>query len=197
MLLLGGIVAPVARTEAQDTTRDTTVAAPGRTYASVTVGISATRSVADGVLGQYWDAGTGARVDVSAPFHVGDVGAFVVTLPYTARSTSQPDFRAFVIGLDWRLVAPRAWPVRPSIGLTAGDLLTTFDGVETKGLSKESEIFLGGTAGLAVRVAGRTSVTATATAIQVLTSTPIRTTSVSVGLAHEFATPGWLRGVIE
>lgn len=193
VLLLGGAAGPFARVEAQDTT-----AAPtSGTYSTVTAGISATRSIADGALGQYWDAGTGARVDVSTRFHVGDVGAFVVTIPYTARSVSQPDFRAFVIGLDWRVVAPRAWRVRPSIGITAGDLLTTFDGVETKGLSKESEIFLGGTAGLALRVHGGTHLTATATALQVLTSTPIHTASVSVGLAHEFSTPGWLRGVIE
>lgn len=192
-VLLLGIAAPVARAEAQDTT-----VAPARVaYSSVTAGISATRSIADGALEQYWDAGTGARVDVSTRFHVGEVGAFVVTLPYTARSTSQPDFRAFVIGVDWRVAAPRTWRVRPSVGVTAGDLLTTFDGVETKGLSKESEIFLGGTAGLALRVYGGSQITATATAIQVLTSTPIRTASVSVGLAHEFSTPRWLRGVIE
>ena len=193
VLLLGGIAAPIADTEAQDTT----VAPVGGTYSAVTVGISGARSIADGALEQYWDAGTGARVDISTRFHVGDVSAFVVTLPYTARSASQPDFRAFVIGVDWRVVAPRAWRVRPSIGITAGDLLTTFDGVETTGLSKESEIFLGGTAGLALRVHGGTQLTATATAIQALTSTPIRTASVSLGLAHEFSTPGWLRGVIE
>ncbi|HEU5174350.1 MAG TPA: hypothetical protein VFT96_06330 [Gemmatimonadaceae bacterium] len=193
VLLLGGAAGPFACLQAQDTT----VAPAGGTYSTVTVALSAARSIADGALGPYWDAGTGARVDVSTRFHVGDVGAFVVTLPYTARSASQPDFRAFVIGVDWRVVAPRTWRVRPSIGITAGDLLTTFEGVETTGLSKESEIFLGGTAGLALRVHGGTQLTATATAIQALTSTPIRTASVSVGLAHEFSTPGWLRGVIE
>lgn len=197
MLLAGGIASPFAGAGAQGATSSPVSMDDEQPYGSLTIGASAARPLSDGALDRYWASGAGVRVNVSTRFHRGDIGAFAVTMPYTARADSQPDFRAYLIGVDWRMSAPARWRVRPSIGVDVGAMLSTFDGIEVKGLSKESEIFIGATAGLALRVFGRTWMTATGTGVQVLTSTPIRTSSLSLGVAQTFATPAWLRAVIE
>lgn len=184
------VLAPRARAQA---------AAPeARTpYGTVTVALSGAQPVAEGALAPWWEAGRGLRLDVHVPFYVGDVGAWAMRVPYAARTDSQPDFDAYVVALEWRFAAPASWPVRPHAGVSAGNFLTTFDGVETKGLAKESEILVGASGGLTVRLAGATHLTAGVTGLQVLTSTPIRVAFATVGIAHTFRTPGWMRGVIE
>lgn len=193
VLLAICLAAPAAELRAQDSA----FAAPRRPYATLRIGAFGAHPLAPGSIDRYWDVGSGGGIAVHTPFHAGDIGAFVTVLPYRARTSSQPDFRAYVIGLDWRVAPPPDWRVRPIVSVNVGDFLTTFENVQTKGLAKESEIFFGGTAGLDVRVSGSTSVTAAVTGIQVLTSTPIRTAYGSVGVAHDIGTPRWLRRVIE
>jgi hypothetical protein len=189
---LAATVVLAARGDAQEARRD--AAAP---YGSVTIALSAAQPVAEGALEPWWDAGRGVRLDVRIPFYVGDVGAWVMRVPYTARAETQPDFDAYVVALEWRFAPFATSRVRPWAGIGAGNFLTTFDGVETKGLGKESEILVEASGGVSLRVARATSVTAGVTGLQVLTSTPIRLAFATVGVSHTVRTPGWLRGVIE
>ena len=186
-------LSPLAEGRAQDSTR----APASPAYSTMSVGIAGGRTIDDGALADFWDSGTTLRLDVYTRFHRGDVGAWLLTLPWDARSAEQPDFRAYIFGLDWRFTRSVTRWLRPSASVSAGNFLSTFEGVETKGLKKESEIFIGASAGLAVGVTRATSLTATVTGINVFTSTPIRTTFATVGVSHGFATPDWLRGVFE
>lgn len=181
--------------QAQEPMPDSTV--PRTPYSSLDVGAGVTRVVSPGSLGTDWSASSGVRVDVHTPFHVGELGASVATMRFDARSTSQPDFRAWLLGLDWRVAVPSPRWIRPRVALTVGDFLTVFDGVEVKGMAKESEVFIGGLVDLEIPIAGATSATIALTGLQVLTSTPIRLGIASAGIAHSFATPRWMRRVIE
>jgi hypothetical protein len=167
------------------------------TYASVTVALSGTHQVSSGRLEDYWDAGNGIRFDVHMPFHVGEAGISATTLRYETRSADQPGFRAILIGASWRFPLVGGRRVRPSLSLEAGNFMTIYDGEQPKGLGKESEIYVGGGASLAVMVAGGTSLVLGADARHVFTSTPVRLTSARAGVAHTFGTPRWLRAVIE
>lgn len=191
-LVAASIAALALRADAQDSTRASI--AP---YGTVTIGLSGAAPVAEGALAPWWDAGRGVRLDVHVPFYVGDVGAWAMRVPYTARADAQPDFDAYVVALEWRVSAFPTSRVRPHVAVSAGNFLTTFEGVDTKGLAKESEILVGASGGLALRVTGATSVTTSVTGLQVLTSTPIRLAFATIGIAHTLRTPGWLRGVIE
>lgn len=195
-LLRGTLVvvcaAPWGVAAAQDSTT-----ASGGAYSMLTLGVSGGRAVADRPVDRYWSSSTAVRVDVHTRFHVGDIGLYVVTLPYAAYSAEQPDFRAWILAADWRFAPAAPMPIKPMISVSAGNYLTTFDGVETKGLAKESEIFVGGSVGVAARIYGGTHATATWTGLQVLTSTPIRSAFVTFGLAHTVATPRWMRTVFE
>ena len=190
LILLGA--APLGVASAQDTTETT-----GGAYSTLTLGVSGGHAVADQPVDRYWSSSTAVRVDVHTQFHVGDVGLYVVTLPYTASSADQPDFRAWILAADWRFAPSAPMPVKPMISVSAGNYLTTFDGVETKGLAKESEIFVGGSVGVAVRIHGGTHATASWTGIQVLTSTPIRSAFLTFGLAQTMTTPRWMRRVLQ
>lgn len=176
--------------------QDADTAVNRRPYSTLSVSASGARAATSGRLDDFWEAGPGAQVTIHTPFHVGELGASLMSLRYRPKGT-QPAFRAYVIGLEWRLGLPSAGRIRPTVALAAGDFLTTFDGVETKGLAKESEIFAGGTAALALRLARGTEATLGVTGMQVLTSTPIRLAFVTAGISQTVGTPRWLRGVIE
>jgi hypothetical protein len=166
-------------------------------YSSLDVSVKGARVVSAGSLGADWRARDGVRMDVHAPFHVGELGVSVSTMRFDARAGAQPDFRAYLIGLDWRFAVPAPGWIRPRLSITAGDFLTIFDDVEVKGMAKESEVFVGGSIDVAFPVAGATSLTVGITGVRVLTSTPVRLGVASAGVAHSFTTPLWLRRVIE
>lgn len=186
---------PAAALRAQQAPTDTAARRPP--YSSLDVAVGGARVVAPGSLGADWRARDGVRAAVHTPFHVGELGASVSTMRFDARSDAQPDFRAYLIGLHWRLPVPAPAWIRPRVSVTAGDFLTIFDDVEVKGLAKESEVFLGGTVDLEFPLAGATSLTVGFTGMHVLTSTPIRLGIASAGVAHSFATPRWFRRVLE
>lgn len=166
-------------------------------YSSVTVGLAAARQANSGRLEDYWDAGSGVRLDVHMPFHVGEAGITATTLRYAARGPDQPGFRTILVGADWRFPLGGLRRVRPSVSMEAGNFMTIFDGEQPKGLGKESEIYVGIGASLAVRLVRGMALTLGGEVRHVFTSTPIRLASVRAGLGHTFVTPRWLRAVVE
>lgn len=166
-------------------------------YSAVTVAVSGVRLATAGGLEEYWDAGNGIRLDVHMPFHIGEAGITASTLRHEARGPEQPGFRAIVVGASWRFPLGGARRLRPALAVEAGNYMTIFDGEQPKGLGKESEIYVGGGAALAIALARGTSLVFGADARHVFTSTPVRLGSLHAGLAHTFATPGWLRAVVE
>lgn len=188
--ILGADVVPL---HAQDVTSPSQ-AAP---YASVTVAMSAAHQASSGRLEDYWNAGNGIRLDVHMPFHVGEAGVTGTTLRYEPRSAEQPGFRAIIVGASWRFPFAVARRLHPALSIEAGNFMTIFDGEQAKGLGKESEIYVGAGGSLRAAIAGGTSLTLGADARHVFTSTPLRLASLHAGVAHTFATPRWLRGVVE
>ncbi|MBA3890236.1 MAG: hypothetical protein H0X64_06875 [Gemmatimonadaceae bacterium] len=166
-------------------------------YSSLTVSVAASRQASSGRLDDYWDAGRGVRIDIHTPFYLGDAGLTATTLRYATRTASQPGFRAIVAGANWRFPIGTTARLRPALSVEAGNFMTIFDGDQPKGLGKESEIYAGGGASLGVAIAAGTAAVFGADARHVFTSTPIRMVSLHAGIAHTFATPGWLRAVIE
>ena len=185
--------ASVAPLHGQDSLA-TTGAAP---YSAVTIALSGVQPTGSGRLEDYWDAATGIRLDIHMPFHVGEAGLTATTLRYETRAAEQPGYRAIIIGANWRFPFGGVRRVQPALSVEAGNFMTIFDGEQAKGLGKESEIYIGAGAGLGVVLAGATSLTVGADARHVFTSTPVRLVSLRAGLAHTFATPRWLRAVIE
>lgn len=168
-----------------------------RPYSRVVIGASGVTPPASGSLSARWRSRAGAGVEVYTPFHLGEVGAVLRTMRYDSRSPDQPGFRAYVIGLDWRFAIARSNAVRPTVSLTAGDFLTVYDGDQPKGAGKESEIYVGANAAVAIRIHGGTHATAGVTGLQVLTSTPIRLTYATFGIAQALTSPAWLRGALQ
>ena len=172
-------------------------AAPVPPYSTHVIGASGVTPPGAAALSSGWASQAGAGVDVYTPFNVCELGAVLRTVRFRSRSAGLPAFRAYIVGLDWRFAVLRPAAVRPMVSVTAGDFLTVYDGDQPKGAGKESEIFVGATAAVAIRLVGATHAAIGVTGMQVLTSTPIRLTYATVGLAHTLATPGWLRGVLQ
>lgn len=166
-------------------------------YSMLIIGASGVSAPTSGSLSARWRSRAGAGLEAYTPFHVGEVGAVLRTMRYDARTPDQPGFRAYLIGLDWRFAVARSSAVRPTVSVTAGDFLTVYDGDQPKGAGKESEIFVGAKAAVAIRIRGGTHATVGVTALQVLTSTPIRLTYATFGIAYALATPAWLRGALQ
>lgn len=171
--------------------------AQGGPYSSVAVRVAGVRATSDGALAEWWESGNGGGIELHLPFYAGEIGGFAYTLPFVARGDSQPDFRAYLVALDWRFALPAPPWVRPSVSVAAGDFLNTYDGVTAKGLAKESEIFVAATVRLDAPVTRRTAVSASFVGAQVLTSTPLRLGVATVGVSHRIAAPAWLRRVLE
>jgi len=169
-------------------------------YSTLTVRAGATDAIRSGRLATYWTTRPGAALEIRMPFHAGAIGASVQAVPFSARSGAtgaQPDFQSYLIGLDWQFERRLGGWLVPSLTLRAGDFLTVFEGVTTYGAGKESEIFVGGSAGLAIPLARGVHVAVAISGAQVLTATPIRLTYATVGVERAFATPRWMRRVLE
>ena len=150
-----------------------------------------------GSLAPYWHDRPGMSLAIHMPFYLGEVGVAARTSRFESRASGPPSFRSYVLGVDWRFVLPGTAWLRPDISATAGDFLTVYDGEQAKGAGKESEIFIGAAAGLRLGVTRDTRVRAAVTAMQVLTSTPIRLMQATLGVSHTLASPAWVMRVIE
>lgn len=171
--------------------------ARARPYSAITVEAAGVHHLRTGSLAAYWDEQPGVSLGIHTPFHLGEIGVAARTARFESRAEGIPSFRSYVLGVDWRFTLPGTAWMQPDVSVTAGDFLTVYDGVQVKGAGKESEIFIGTTAGLRLALTRRTRVRAAVTALQVLTSTPIRLTQATLGASHTFGTPGWLMRVIE
>ena len=166
-------------------------------YGAVTVALSGVRLASAGRLEDYWDAGNGIRLDIHMPFHVGEAGITATTLRHEPLGPGQPGFRAIITGASWRFPLRRSRRIRPALSLEAGNYMTIFDGEQPKGLGKESEIYIGGGGAIDIALSRGTSLVLGAEARHVFTSTPVRLGALHAGLAYTFASPHWLRGVVE
>ena len=172
-------------------------AAPARAYSSLTVEAAGVRHLGTGDLGLYWNDRAGVGLAVHTPFHIGEFGIAFSTSRFENRAPGVPSFRSYLIGIDWRFPLPGTGWMRPDVSAMAGDFLTVYDGEQAKGAGNESEIFIGAAAGVRLRLARGTHVRAAVTAMQVLTSTPIRLTQATLGVSRTVATPRWIMTVIE
>lgn len=172
-------------------------AVPARPYSTITVEVAGMHHPRTGSLGAYWDDRPGMSLGVHMPFYLGEVGVAARTARFESRAPGIPSFRSYVLGVDWRFVLPGTAWLRPDLAATAGDFLTVYDGEQAKGAGKESEIFIGATAGLRLGITHDTRVRVAVTAMQVLTSTPIRLAQATLGVSHAVASPAWIMRVFE
>lgn len=168
-----------------------------RPYSTLTVELSGVQPVSSGSLASRWQPSHGIGVDVHTPFHIGELGATIRAVRYRSRAGTEPSFQSYLLGLDLRFPLAAMQSLRPTLSITAGDFLTIYDGVQSKGAGKESEIFIGANAAVALPLRRAAQARIGLTTLQVLTSTPIRLTYVTAGVTYSLATPAWLLRMLQ
>ncbi|MFN2566025.1 MAG: hypothetical protein ABR499_13595 [Gemmatimonadaceae bacterium] len=165
-------------------------------YSRLRIRLSGARNVNRDALHDFWRAGTGGGLAVTTPFYVGSVGVGATLIPFRARESGRPNFRALLVGLDWGVDIPAPGPLRARAAARVGDFVMLIENPDLW-LDSESELFVGGelSAGYALR--RDLAVTVAGSFARVHTRPSLDLALVTVGLEYATHTPGWLRAVLE
>ncbi|MFN2564112.1 MAG: hypothetical protein ABR499_03785, partial [Gemmatimonadaceae bacterium] len=165
-------------------------------YSRLRIRLSGAQNVNREQLHDFWRAGTGAGIGVTTPFYVGSVGVGATLIPFRARESGRPNFRALMLGLDWGADIPVPGPLQARAAARVGDFVMLIENPDLW-LDSESELFIGGelSAGLAVR--RDLAVTVAGSYARVHTRPSFDLALVTVGLEFAARTPGWLRAILE
>jgi hypothetical protein len=172
---------------------DTTTPRP---YSQFRIRLSGARNVNHEPLHDFWRAGTGGSLALTAPFYVGSLGVGATVIPFRTRDVSRPNFRALLLALDWGFDVPAPGPLRARVAARVGDFVMLVENPNVW-LDSESELFVGGelSGGLAVRK--DLAIAVAASFARVHTRPSLDLALVNVGLEYATRTPGWLRAILE
>lgn len=146
-------------------------------------------------LAEFWERGHGFIVRVASPFYFGRIGGSVHLADFEAVSTAQPDFGSRTFSLEWDAQVGRPEALQGHLGVQLGSMSMHFD--EEEGVVAESELLLGGQAGLARRIGAGISVEGSLIHRKVLTHRPLHLTFVTAGLSYRHTMPRWIRALLE
>ena len=151
-----------------------------------------------GGFGGEWTAAPGVAAHLEAPAYGGAVRAALWTARYDALEGATgvlgpvPDFALAVPTVGWGPVL-EAGPVRAGVGVHLGVAVFRFDDGADDALTTETEVAVGGWAGLTLEVAGPLEAWAEVSATRVALDEPDAVWTASGGLAVRLSTPQWLR----
>jgi hypothetical protein len=147
-------------------------------------------------LHDWWRPASGAELEGSTPFPVGEVAVAIARIPFRSLDPAQPDFDATIVSLRWGLARRVGGPAVARMQLTLGDFMMHFKET-TQGLTQESELLVGAGARLDLRLARWLALSGGAGYQRVLTRVPIQLVTFDAGARLSAPTPRWLRGVLE
>jgi hypothetical protein len=172
---------------------DTANVAP---YSQLRIRVSGARNVNHEPLHDFWRARSGASVVLTTPFYVGSVGVGGTLIPFRARDTGRPNFRALLLGLDWGVGIPVPGPLQARVAARVGDFVMLVENPDLW-LDSESELFVGAELSTALAVWKNVAVSAAGSWARVHTRPSLDLAFVTVGLEYATRTPAWLRAVLE
>jgi hypothetical protein len=167
-----------------------------RPYSELRIRLSGARNVNHEALHDFWRAGTGGAVGVTTPFYLGSIGVGVALVPFRARESTRPNFRALLVGLDWGVDLPVPDPLRARAVARVGDFVMLVENPDVW-LDSESELFVGGELSAGVRLRRDLALTVAGSVARVHTRPALDLALVSVGLEYAARTPRWLRAILE
>ncbi len=167
-----------------------------RPYSELRIRASGARNVNHEALHDSWRAGTGGSVVLTTPFYVGSVGVGGTLIPFRARDSSRPNFRALLLGIDWGVEIPAPGPLHVRAAVRVGDFVMLIENPDVW-LDSESELFVGGEVSAGVTLWRNLAVTAAGSLARVYTRPSLDLAFVTVGLEYATRTPGWLRAILE
>ncbi len=171
---------------------------PVHPFDRVDVGLYGAANVNRNEFHTYWDAGYAGAIDAVVPFYVGRASLLVrVGANDAVAGAATSGFTSVFAALGWRVGRPIASGLRVDAGLHVGLTEWIFSSEEQSEVRYELE--LGMEAGLRAgyELAPRWQAIAEASYQFTFTYQRIELAYVSIGLAHSFRTPGWIRSVLE
>ena len=150
-----------------------------------------------GTVSDYWDPGLGGALGMATTFFTGRLTGSLRLVPYSPHR-AVPSFRALNLraGWDGTLVARGGATLRGSFHV--GNLRMSFDDSGSEpGIRNESEFAAGYGAGLYVALSTSSGIALTVTQERVFTSKPLDLRHWALAYTRTFATPDWVRRLIE
>ena len=186
-------------TPAADTLHAQTADSSAAPFSTIALRATALSTIGRDGLRDWWRPSSGAEVEASTPFPVGEAGVAIARVPFHSLDAAQPDFDATIVSLRWGLARRVGGPAVARVHLTLGDFMMHF--VDTsptsQGLTRESELLVGAGARLDLRLARWLALSGGAGYQRVLTRVPINLVTFDAGARLSAPTPHWLRGVLE
>lgn len=150
-----------------------------------------------GPVADYWEPGLGAAAGLATPFFTGRLIGSLRLVPYSPRE-SVPSFQALNLRAGWDgvLLAKGFATLRGSFHV--GNLRMSFDDSGSEpGIRNESEFAAGYGGGLFIELGSSSGIALTVTQERVFTRKPLDLRHWALAYTHRFATPEWIRRLIE
>jgi hypothetical protein len=165
-------------------------------YSELRFRLSGARVVNRERIHDFWRSQTGAGAGISTPFYVGSIGLGATLIPFEARDTQRPNFRALILAIDWGAAIPIPGPVRLRASARVGDFVMLIENPELW-LDSESELLVGGELAAGLPVRRNLAVTVAGSFTHVRTRPSLDVALLTLGLEYATRTPGWLRAFLE
>ena len=149
-----------------------------------------------GLFQQYWTAAEGGLLTLRTPFYLGYVELGGGAHRFDPVTPEVPDFHALMVLAGWGLDG-QVRRLGASAGVRIGNYRMTFDDDTFRGWQTESELLLGATARVQVRLVRGLHVFGTGSYMKTFTYIRLQQVLVGGGLALQVQTPGWLKPVLE
>jgi hypothetical protein len=165
-------------------------------FSALRIRVAGARNVNREPLHDFWRAGTGGVVAVTTPFYFGTVGAGATLIPFRARDSGRPSFRALLLSIDWGIELAAPGPLRGRAAARVGDFVMIVENPDVW-LESESELFAGGELSASIGLRRGLAATLAGSLARVHTRPPIDLAVLTLGLEYSTRTPGWLRAFLE
>ena len=188
----------VRQADATSSKSDSTTAERAAPYSAVSVRLSTLRVTSLGRLKDYYRADPGQIIEVETPFERGVFGFLFARIPMRSTQPYTKDFRAELIGVNWRTAAVAAGPLRVSIGTRMATFRMTFnDSTKSSGLRNEEELSIGLTGHVTARATSFLALAASTTYSHVFLHVPEYLSTVTVGVEVTHRLPKTIQNVLK
>lgn len=177
----------------------TFVSAADEPFSTMRVSIHGGENTNRELLHQYFKPSSAFGGSVSTPFYLGRVGLGATRLEFSGEDETLPDFDMTLLFIRWNLNQPIG-PLVLTLESQLGNTLMEFEeNLVYRGLGEvaESELHMGYGVRAAFRVYRQVSLSASWRQITIFTRQRINLEFITLGVAVDFKTPGWLIDVLK
>ena len=165
-------------------------------YETMELGLAVDHNFNKNTFHELYDPGLGITASVRTPFYLGTIGVGLHVFSSSGRRPENPDFVSQYIHLAWGYSIGLPGNLCWQAGVRAGLMRMAFD-ISDPGLRFESEVAF--EAGTAIRYSPipRWAIILSGRFRKVFTHERINLSFVGVGLSRTFATPRWLKALLQ